>query len=95
MSTSAVAQIVSINSTTVTSVPSLEYTYPNSIPITPPPITTIFLGTLSKDKAPVELTITFSSKGKPGKGEGSLPVAIIIFFAESSFVSPLAKAAFT
>jgi len=29
----------------------------------------------------VELTIIFSSKGMPGKGEGSLPVAIMMCFA--------------
>jgi hypothetical protein len=38
------------------------------------------LGICFNAKAPVELMITFSSYGRFGKGFGSLPVAIIIFF---------------
>jgi hypothetical protein len=37
------------------------------------------LGIFYKDKAPVELMKTFSSKENPFKIEGSLPVAMIIF----------------
>jgi hypothetical protein len=46
--------------------------------MTPAPTIIIVFGTFSKLSAPVELTIIFSSKGMPGKGLGSLPVAIII-----------------
>jgi hypothetical protein len=49
--------------------------------MTPPPTTTNSSGTLSNANAPVELTITFSSYGIPGKEVGSEPVAIIVFFA--------------
>ena len=41
----------------------------------------IYFGILGKDKAPVELTMIFSSNGKPGKALGSLPVAIIVLLA--------------
>jgi len=44
-------------------------------------MTTKSLGTLGKDKAPVELTIIFSSKDNPGKLVASLPVAIIVLLA--------------
>lgn len=49
--------------------------------MTPPPTTTKFSGTFYNDKAPVELTITFSSYGIPGKDDGSDPVAIMVFLA--------------
>jgi hypothetical protein len=52
---------LSINSTTVTSLPNLFHTDPNSRPITPAPTTINFCGTLSNESAPVEETITFSS----------------------------------
>jgi hypothetical protein len=39
--------------------------------------------------APVEDTITFSSNSEPGKGIGSDPVAIIMFFAFISLIPPL------
>ena len=48
-------------STTVTFEPSLFQTLESSKPIYPPPITTKFLGVLSKANAPVEETIIFSS----------------------------------
>jgi len=59
--------------------------------MTPAPTIVSFLGTYSKLKAPVELTMIFSSKGIPGNGLGSLPVAIMIFVALiiSSFPSSL------
>ena len=56
--------------------------------MTPAPTMVIFLGTFSKLSAPVELTIIFSSKGIPGKGLGSLPVAIIILSDWISSVVP-------
>lgn len=51
--------------------------------MTPPPMTTNFLGIFSRDRAPVEDTTNFSSIGItfPGRVDGSLPVAIITFFA--------------
>jgi len=36
-------------------------------------------GTLSSERAPVDETKTFSSKVMPGKGVGSLPVAMMMF----------------
>jgi hypothetical protein len=78
-----------MNSTTVTLVPNLWSTYPSSIPITPPPITINDSGIFSKLKAPVELTITFSSKSSPGKGVGSDPVAKMIFLLSNFLLSPL------
>ena len=70
-------------STTVTSVPNLLYTLPSSSPMTPPPMTTIFFGIEAKLRHPVDETTYFSSMGivLPGKGDGSEPVAIMIFLA--------------
>lgn len=87
--------MVSIYSTTVTLVPNLEYTYPNSIPITPPPITTMVSGIFSRERAPVEEIITFSSNSSPGKGEGSDPVAMITFLEEIYLDSPFSRATLT
>lgn len=56
--------------------------------MTPPPITIISLGIFERDKAPVEEIITFSSKGRPGKGMGSLPVAKMMFLALTYFYPP-------
>src|SRR3990167_1760883 len=44
-------------------------------------------GTLARDRAPVEETILFSSKGRNGNGVGSDPVAMMKFLA--SYFSPL------
>ena len=44
-------------------------------------MTTNFLGIFSKDNAPVDDTIIFSSIFIPGKDVGKDPVAITIFFA--------------
>jgi hypothetical protein len=51
--------------------------------MTPPPITTSLLGMFGRDRAPVEETTYFSSMGMtlPGRGDGSLPVAMMIFLA--------------
>ena len=65
-------------STTSTSAPNFIHADPSSRPITPPPITTILLGTFSKAKAPVEDTITFSSIFIFGNVAIEDPVAIII-----------------
>ena len=59
--------------------PSLFQTLESSKPIYPPPITTKFLGVLSKANAPVEETIIFSSIFPPGKDVGTEPDAMIIF----------------
>jgi hypothetical protein len=49
------------------------------------------LGIEVRESAPVEDTTYFSSIGitLPGRGEGSLPVAIIIFFALMISLPPL------
>lgn len=74
----------------MTSVPILEYTYPISKPITPPPTTIIDFGIFFKSNAPVEVTTYYSSISKIpfGRVDGSLPVAIIIFFAFISSLDP-------
>mmetsp|Transcript_38730 Transcript_38730/g.82269 ORF Transcript_38730/g.82269 Transcript_38730/m.82269 type:complete len:200 (+) Transcript_38730:589-1188(+) len=82
--------MVPMNSTTVTSAPSLAQTDPNSRPMTPPPMTVILLGTFSKAKAPVEETMVFSSSSMPGKLTTSEPVAKMMFLA-SIFSSPPSK----
>ena len=82
-------QILEDSSSTVTFVPILAYTDPSSSPITPPPMHTIFFGMVFDSNAPVEDTITFSSNSEPGKGIGSDPVAIIMFFAFISLIPPL------
>lgn len=84
ISTSRKGQILGPLLTTVTSVPRRAYTDPISRPITPPPITTIFLGIDFKTRAPVEETTYCSSVASPvdsGRPLGSEPVAIIIFLA--------------
>ena len=49
--------------------------------MTPAPITTSFFGILFSDRAPVEVTTTFSSTSTPGRAEGSEPVAMMMFLA--------------
>ena len=58
---------------------------PISSPITPAPITIIDFGIFDNDKAPVELTMRFSSISTLGIVEGSDPLAIIIFFVSWVF----------
>ena len=74
-------------STTVTFVPSLDQTDPISKPIYPPPITNIDFGTDCRERAPVDVTICFSSIGILGISIEEDPVAIIKFLAESFFSS--------
>lgn len=74
----------------MTFVPNRWYTEPSYRPITPPPIIAKSFGTLGTERAPVELRIIFSSKGRPGKLVGSLPVAMIIFLAEICSFCPSA-----
>jgi hypothetical protein len=91
ISISIEGHILSMFPTTMTSDPNLLNTLPNSRPMTPLPITTIVLGIFSKVKHPVEDTIYFSSAGKMGNGDGSLPVAIMTFFAFILSVPPLIR----
>ena len=49
--------------------------------MTPPPMTIRSLGILGSERAPVELIMIFSSKGRLGKGVGSDPVAMMVFLA--------------
>lgn len=49
------------NSMAVTSAPSLWYTEPSSKPMTPAPMTSIFLGTDFSERAPVDVMICCSS----------------------------------
>ena len=74
-------RIWSRNSTTVTFAPSRRQTEPNSSPITPPPITTIWSGTAFSSSALVESTIRSWSISTPGSGVTLEPVAMTICFA--------------
>ena len=78
ISLSIPGKILGRYSITSTSAPSLLHIVPISSPITPPPITIIFLGTILSSRAPVDVTIFFSSILILGKTEGSEPVAMII-----------------
>ena len=80
---------------TSTSAPSRDQTEPSSRPITPAPMTTMRLGTLPSSRAPVELTIFFSSISTPGSGVDSEPVAIRIDFVCKLSVPPSASATAT
>ena len=83
ISPSIVGTMRSNFSTTVTLVPSLDHTDPISKPMYPPPITNMVFGTADKDKAPVDVTIFFSSTVMPGLSIEEEPVAMIKFFADS------------
>ena len=56
--------------------------------MTPPPMTTIFLGTDERSSAPVDVTIVFSSTGTPGSFAGSEPVAMTMSLVVSSMAAP-------
>ena len=73
------------NSTTVTSAPSRRHTDPSSSPITPPPMTAIFAGTVFSASAPVLSTMRPAalSTGHGGIGVGSLPVAMMMCLPRS------------
>ena len=74
---------------TSTSEPSLLHTVPISKPITPAPMTIIFLGTSFRFKAPVDVTILFSSTSILGRLVELDPVAIMILSAEIFSFFPL------
>jgi hypothetical protein len=83
-----VAIMLGRNSTTETFAPRRAYTEPNSRPITPPPITTMCLGTSVMFNASVEVIILFLSIGRNGKLVGLEPVAMITFLAVICSVLP-------
>mmetsp|Transcript_960 Transcript_960/g.3099 ORF Transcript_960/g.3099 Transcript_960/m.3099 type:complete len:330 (-) Transcript_960:153-1142(-) len=85
----------SVNSTTVTCAPRRLHTEPISRPMTPPPMTTIFLGTSFRLSAPVELTIFSSSIVMPGRSVCVEPVARSTFLVVSVSLPPSASATST
>jgi hypothetical protein len=100
ISPSAPGMVRSRNSITSTSAPSRRQTEPSSSPMMPAPITTSFLGTGDRPRAPVESTMRFWSTVTPGSGEGSEPVAMTILAVSrvvsdpsSAFTSTLPGAA--
>mmetsp|Transcript_41171 Transcript_41171/g.116549 ORF Transcript_41171/g.116549 Transcript_41171/m.116549 type:complete len:200 (-) Transcript_41171:454-1053(-) len=84
-----------MNSTTVTLLPSLPQTELSSKPMTPPPITTSFSGTLSRASAPVLDTMRFSSSSTPGRLVTSEPVASMMFLASITCSVPALSATLT
>src|SRR5918993_1461006 len=76
-------RIWSRNSTTVTCAPRRSQTDRSSSPITPPPMTTMCLGTCGRASAPVESTILAAalSTSTPGSGVTEEPVAMTMFLA--------------
>jgi hypothetical protein len=83
ISSSMPGRIWSRYSTTVTLAPSRRHTEPSSSPITPPPITTRWLGTCGSSSAPVESTIRSWSTVTPGSGVTDEPVAMTMFLART------------
>ena len=81
MSLSNIERMLGAPSRIVTSEPKLAYAEPSSEPITPPPITTNFLGTSLRPKPPVE-SITRPPNLKPLISIGRLPVATIAWLKE-------------
>ena len=77
-------------STTVTCAPSRRQTEPSSRPMIPAPTTIRCFGTAGSDRAPVESTTLPASKATPGRGVGSEPVAITMFFAARVLTEPSA-----
>ena len=75
---SRVAAIFGSISITVTLDPKRRQMEPSSRPIYPPPTMPRCLGTVSKDRASVELTMCLPSNSSPGTVTGSLPVAKIM-----------------
>ena len=83
--------ILSKYSITVTSDPNLDQTEPNSRPIYPPPTTTSLLGTSLNESASVDEIILLPVISTPGIDVGIDPVAITIFLASISLLSPSFK----
>mmetsp|Transcript_74202 Transcript_74202/g.119750 ORF Transcript_74202/g.119750 Transcript_74202/m.119750 type:complete len:203 (+) Transcript_74202:567-1175(+) len=87
--------IESMNSTTVTLLPSRAQTEPSSRPMTPPPITVRRSGTFSSFRAPVLETIVFSSSSMFGKLITSEPVASMMFLLSIVWSPPSMSATLT
>ena len=88
ISSSSTGTTFGINSTIVTLVPMLAYTYANSTPIAPEPMTSNDLGCFSKDMA-LRYSITFwPSMGTLGNCRARPPVAIMILVAVYSVFLP-------
>mmetsp|Transcript_13818 Transcript_13818/g.37812 ORF Transcript_13818/g.37812 Transcript_13818/m.37812 type:complete len:286 (-) Transcript_13818:322-1179(-) len=83
------------NSITVTWDPSRLHTLPSSRPMTPPPMTTMRLGTSFRSRAPVDVTMVSSSTSTPGKAAGSEPVARMTFLVLIVSVVPSSLATTT
>ena len=64
---SIVGKMLGANSTTSTLAPKRAYTEPSSRPMTPPPMTNIFLGISLRLRASVEVMMRFLSGSMPGK----------------------------
>ena len=94
-SASMPGQMRSRYSTTVTSAPSRRQTEPSSRPMMPAPMTTRVLGTSENARAPVESTIRSPSTLRPGRPEGSEPVAMMMFLASRVRVLPSAPSTST
>ena len=75
-----------MNSTTVTALPSAEYTVAISRPMMPPPTTSRFFGTSFSSSAPVESTTRSSSHGNAGSFTDCEPAAMIACSKRISFV---------
>ena len=82
-SSSKPGRIWSRNSTQVTLAPSRRQTLPSSSPITPPPITTMWLGHLRQLERAGRGSTIFSSISTPGSGVTEEPVAMTMFFART------------
>jgi hypothetical protein len=84
-------------SMTVTSVPRRRQTEPISRPMTPPPMTASFFGIVLSESAPVESTMRplALSTGTGGRGVGSEPDAMRMFFVVSVLEPPLVSVAST
>ena len=78
---------VCINSTMVTFVPSVAYTWPSSNPIAPPPITNIVSGISFNSNAVFDVSTDGWSIGTPGRPEETDPTAIIHFSKVTLIVS--------
>ena len=82
----------SMNSTTVTSLPSARYTVAISRPMMPPPTTSSFFGMSARSSASVESITRGSSQGKPGSFTACEPAAMMHCSKRSSCVLPSSPA---
>jgi hypothetical protein len=82
----------SMNSTTVTSLPSARYTVAISRPMMPPPTTSSFFGTSCSSSASVESMMRGSSHGKFGSFTACEPAAMMHCSKRSNCVLPSSPA---